>query len=576
MTQSARLTWLLSTRPRALRPRFPDAVFFTTDLDVRLLQPGDYADTRNLLIASHNGLSLKDALQGSVAPFRSTYDTASYLGTLRAVQYPPMERLPPKELPRVRLYEVGRSGAYELTLYDKDADPFGVPNPRLHPWVTRGATPWVLLGAGVLVAGLLGAVSRPWRRLLWPAVAPFARLWRGKDVGDQVKLTRVHGFAVGVFLVSAALAGVIYWAHVTRGEESFELFEGVSIWPTVILRVLASALCVYYIAVTCEQIGERNANLRRDYFLKPGGAGKPQGNRHFLGEIMAAWGGEWNGTKVCELYDEFERSGDWRWRLVRCGVLFALAWALILLLRPLAPYTQVAARGHVTRAVNFGVLLLSGVTLLALLLFVLDCTLLSYRFVTSLASRLGRLPEPGPGGPWPPELLDGEAAKRGLPLRWEWERKTSWEAVGHLLRIRLINDVTNVVAHLIYYPFVVLLVLIVAQNRLFDDWHWNVPLVLVALGTAGTAVVCAFLLQRTARGAKETALQALDGLLLPRAGVPADEVRDKLTQVRSEIEGATSGAFAGWSQSPIVQAVLIPLAGGGGLAALEAILPYVR
>src|SRR5262249_3537777 len=53
---------------KALRPQFPDAVFFTTDLDVRLLQPGDYPDTRNLLIASHYGLSLNKCLQGQVAP----------------------------------------------------------------------------------------------------------------------------------------------------------------------------------------------------------------------------------------------------------------------------------------------------------------------------------------------------------------------------------------------------------------------------------------------------------------------------------------------------------------------------
>jgi hypothetical protein len=41
---------------QALRPGFPHAVFFTTDLDARLLPAGDYGFTRNVLIASHYGL----------------------------------------------------------------------------------------------------------------------------------------------------------------------------------------------------------------------------------------------------------------------------------------------------------------------------------------------------------------------------------------------------------------------------------------------------------------------------------------------------------------------------------------
>ncbi len=71
-----------------LRPTFPDALFFTTDLDARLLQPAEYAlTTRNLIIVSHYGLTLPDGLQREIAPFRSGYDTATYLACLRAVGY---------------------------------------------------------------------------------------------------------------------------------------------------------------------------------------------------------------------------------------------------------------------------------------------------------------------------------------------------------------------------------------------------------------------------------------------------------------------------------------------------------
>jgi hypothetical protein len=133
-----------------------------------------------------------------------------------------------------------------------------------------------------------------------------------------------------------------------------------------------------------------------------------------------------------------------------------------------------------------------------------------------------------------------------------------------------------VAARLIYYPFVVLLVLVVAQNPLFDNWHWNSPLALMALFNAGVAVGCAVLLQRAAKGARSRALIVLDELLRDRVGPAEDSVQEKLSRIRAEIEGTTTGAFAGFSQNPVVGAVLLPLLGGGGLTALEALLRYLN
>src|SRR5262249_16833569 len=119
-----------------------------------------------------------------------------------------------------------------------------------------------------------------------------------------------------------------------------------------------------------------------------------------------------------------------------------------------------------------------------------------------------------------------------------------------------------------------LLILIVAQNRLFDDWHWNVPLSFIALLSGGTALVCAVLLQRSAKRAKEKALEVLEQIVVRRVGSSQDQIREKIERIRSEIEGMNSGAFASFFQNPVVGALLLPLAGGGGLAALETLLSH--
>jgi hypothetical protein len=66
---------------QALRPEFPDAVFFTTDLDARLLDREMGPLTRNLIVASAYGLLPgREELNGAAAlpltPFRDTYQTA--------------------------------------------------------------------------------------------------------------------------------------------------------------------------------------------------------------------------------------------------------------------------------------------------------------------------------------------------------------------------------------------------------------------------------------------------------------------------------------------------------------------
>ncbi len=66
---------------RRLQPEFPNAIFFTTDLDARFLHPREQAWARNLLVASNFGLEPSTArLQGGAPPFRDSYQTSAFSG----------------------------------------------------------------------------------------------------------------------------------------------------------------------------------------------------------------------------------------------------------------------------------------------------------------------------------------------------------------------------------------------------------------------------------------------------------------------------------------------------------------
>jgi len=70
---------------QALRSQFPSALFFTTDLDARMLHPQELAWTKNLIVGSNFGLELKSMLQGDIMPFRDSYQTSVYFSTLIAL-----------------------------------------------------------------------------------------------------------------------------------------------------------------------------------------------------------------------------------------------------------------------------------------------------------------------------------------------------------------------------------------------------------------------------------------------------------------------------------------------------------
>ena len=67
---------------RALRPQFPDAIFFTNNFDSHFERRSDWRDVRNLVIASPFGTRLPGDLQSKVPPFRDSTQTSMYLGTL--------------------------------------------------------------------------------------------------------------------------------------------------------------------------------------------------------------------------------------------------------------------------------------------------------------------------------------------------------------------------------------------------------------------------------------------------------------------------------------------------------------
>ena len=247
---------------RALRPYFPGAVFFTTNLDAVLLYQKESKWARNLVVASSFGFELHPDLQKEIFPFRSSSQTAQYFSTWIALHdlYYPEEQFTQDKLNEClepRIFEIGNTKAIDLPLGDAPTArqctplseqkidslyperPFSTQNPFAH----------------YLIVGILFLI------LLCLSMPAFITWIKNECLCVNTKTILALGLIAGAVLV--IFAGLIYLAS---SEEPFYWLEGVSIWPTEIIRFAAFLLALALLRNGWRKLKNRESELTRDYF----------------------------------------------------------------------------------------------------------------------------------------------------------------------------------------------------------------------------------------------------------------------------------------------------------------------
>jgi hypothetical protein len=274
---------------RSLRPRLPGVLFFTNNLDARFAHPSEWDATRNLIVGSGYGLQLGEGAQRNVAPFRDSYQTSVYAATLMATGALAAPRDPSDIPPRV--FEIGRTGPFDLS-----PSAGVITTPAFHEtpgWWTPHRSAWLpwflaaLLLLGLCMAGMFRRTSAP--------TPPGARLPSGGQGGggdggggngrppdDGIwppRLPRPSGARViralshtPTFLAFACPAVVAFvWTAYSlqrREGEPFAFFEGISIWPTEALRLLAGLLSIHFMVKAYDRLRSNGRELLREFRMK--------------------------------------------------------------------------------------------------------------------------------------------------------------------------------------------------------------------------------------------------------------------------------------------------------------------
>ncbi len=570
---------------QAVRPIAPHAVFFTTDLDARLLDPSEYPSTHNLLIASHYDLNIKwkNTHRLQIPPFRDSYQTAVCRGCLIALHdadFLPNEwAMEPFDQPAPFLYEIGRSGRYLLSASSPEQPP--IPPDDIAGWITRdGRTGFVLWALALVLTFTILLRPSYWRSVAHSVLRkrrPATHLPEDEPWNRRMRAIATTGV---VFFVSLFLLIVVDARHPKLGHahEPFFLFEGISTWPTEFLRLF---VCVFSLYGTCAimRSSERNAReISRDFGLRDdadhkSAHAKRRKHRFIVLDWLAPdrlwnWDGAGGRVDAVALWDDYRRDGSIGARVRRtlclAVVYFVFARVLIVMLgQPTSP-----GRGTLNNCIDAIFIASSVFLLIWLVFFVFDATRLCDHFI-----RLLYRDETETKLEWPDNMRRDAAEKQGLD-----GPGVDCESLAHLITVRIVEQRTETVDKFIYWPAVALLVMFVSRYHVFDNWDWPPPLFIGYLICSSMLVYCAMIMRRDAERLRTHALKQMhDELGRVRAsGSPPNVVQeDQILAMIQEVESANRGAFCRLADNPIIRAVLIPFGGMGTLAILDQLRPFL-
>lgn len=564
---------------QAVRPLFSNVIFFTTDLDARLCTPAQWNTSHNLLIASPFGLRLNESLQRDLPPFRDTHQSGLFYATLLLLDDSRNGATSGSRCaPAARMFELGRHGPHDLStgasgndvipypsaaphttsapstlpstqqtsLTTQSADAIEAPPPVQPLNEVSGFSNWraVLLAVAIALAITLIFISfdrqENWfmrRRALVArrngrlnaALRRFSdrlrHLWgRGGDLKGPLDHFQPH-YLYAIFILMVILGwGLILLFQGPEGEP-FAWFDGISIWPTEILRVTAAFLSLFFLTWWGERL---QSSPQPPCAAAPESASSEQGNH--AAQIT-------NRLNLHPVYSPFSSRLFYSLRFFIPLLLLGLS-AICLFGWPHVPY-----RGNVSRHADHIILVICVILYLGLACFAADAALLCVGFVRGITDPYS-------------QSLEGHAGP-GFPL------KSVTDDVELYDRLRLIGTVTRPVENLLCCPFFILAILIVSMGSYFADWGIPWVLLIYFLAISSPPLVCAWKLRRTAEKDRKKLKQLITRSIIGFNLEECADRRERLKSLLKEVDAFREGAFGGIAQNPVLRSILLPSSGLG-------------
>jgi hypothetical protein len=355
----------------------------------------------------------------------------------------------------------------------------------------------------------------------------------------------LNWLAVAVYAVLAV--GIVWRFYVIENYsgqgEPLAWFDGTSAGPSMAMLLFAALLSVHFIAKAHFDLKLNAADLTEEFGLRNPEQSKPW--TYIVGKI-----------NIIALWERYLRSGQFWWRFLRVLPMFALYITAIAIILPLIGDSP---RPSIRGDFPFRPLMVCTIfAFLFLTFFVIDAILLHESFLIQLAKKESR---------WP----DATFQKFHYPFGPDRPRSNESDLADYW-DILLISKRTEAVGSVIYYPFVILSLLIVARLRCLYNWAWSPVLIVALLMHFSIALYAAWRLPKCARVYRDKVLERMKRRRR-QALILAKKTPEAIDTMIEEVQSTHQGAFSYLWQQPAIRALLLP-SSGIGLATLLQYLPH--
>lgn len=365
---------------------------------------------------------------------------------------------------------------------------------------------------------------------------------------------------VGVPIAAVVAIAISCFCYIQDGAgqgEPLFWFSGASAWPSIAIILFAGLLSLHFIGKTHLDLRE-NAKFLTEHFTLGDFNDFEQDTSLSCWQASASQKARLStatAVDIATLWRDYIRLGSLSSRVGRCipmGFLYiAGIWAIAPALGP-PPIAPI--RG------GFPYITLIWVTVSAFVLlafFVIDAILLHEGFLKQLAT--------DDTTHWP----------KGTGKGFKYTRRTltaHCDDLADYWDIVLIAKRTKVVGGKIYYPFIILSLLIIARLNYFDNWTWPPVLVIVFCSHFSLAFFAAWRLPKIAKDYRDKVLERLKRRRR-QAFMQAQKTPEAVDTMVEEIEATHQGAFSYLWEQPVIRAALLP-SSGLGLITLLQYLPH--
>jgi len=404
----------------------------------------------------------------------------------------------------------------------------------------------------------------------------------------------------GAFLLILVLAWPQF-ADLVTGHglgEPMLLFEGVSLWPSIALRLVTLIVSLAFIFLAWAQLDSNLNSLARSMgmtgtaraaertlennvriiiriiFMKLKIAARRTKmmlmNREFGNKILYM-----NFNFIFNNYTKRERINRKKilnvneyWsvyiyrccnfsRMVRvsvCASFMIFAYSL-LFLSMRSPVTS--GRSIYVVKLYSALTTVDVVLMFFLIALVADATLSNFLFVRQLAK--GRTL-------WPETTHRIFIAKLGL----EHSRlENKYSVLDDWIDLSFISKRTECINRLIYYPFAIIALMIVSRSAVFGDFPLSKPILITQGLSLAIVAGCAIALNRMAEEARSLTQRHLMEEIVKSKASPKSPLSGQWASLLDRVNALREGAFRPFLQQPLFGAVLLPLSGVGWSTLLE-------